>query len=139
MADPINLIGDIAVRQGKDYAQVILWPNDLTGCTLEAIARDNTKRKGGVEQFRFAFLGIEYPFVNSKGVNCSVITLVLSHAVTEDIKETIYQGNTADLRIGFSSSKGLYYAYPWDLEITYPNGLKDGLDVGFIQVKPEVT
>lgn len=127
----INLIGDLAIKQGLSYFRTILWPGDISDGIPRAIARWNYKHTGAEPEFEFSFLPLIYPVPNSKGIDCTQITLYLSDEETAGIEITKYQGDSAQLKP--------LKAYVFDLEIERPDGSVVGLDAAFIQVKPEVT
>lgn len=132
MADPINLIGNSAIEQGKTYRQTILWPGDVSDHIPSAICRDNYKEKGGLEVFAFGFLPLTYPVVNSKGVDCTAIILTLTDEIAAEIPYTKYQGDPSRLKIPS--------CYVWDLLLENPaDGSVIGTEAGFVQVKPLVT
>jgi len=127
----INLIGNLAVVQGKTFQLTTLWEGDISTWTARAKIRDNYKYEAGTELAAFAFLPLVYPVPNTNEVDCTSITMVLPAAVTEDLFVTKYQGREEDLRIG--------RAFVWDLEIVSPDDEVRGLEAGWVQVKPEVT
>lgn len=129
--DRIDLIGDLAIKQGLTYTRTILWPGDVSNGTPRAIARRDYKHTGAEPEFEFSFLPLTFPVLNSKDEECTQITLYLTDEQTEAIEITKYQGDPASLKPG--------KAYVFDLEIELPDGTVTGIDAGFIQVKPEVT
>ena len=138
MAQKVDLVGDLAIKQGLSYFCTILWTGDVSSATPRAIARWDYKYTGAVAVFEFSFLPLAYPVLNEAIVDdngdpipCTQITLYLTDQQTEAIEITKYQGGDLPTKPG--------KVYCFDLELEFPDGRVNGLDVGFIQVKPEVT
>jgi hypothetical protein len=128
----IDLIGDLAIKQGKSYRCTILWPGDVSAGTPRAIARWDYKDTGVPPEFEFSFLPLTFPVLNSKDEQCTGITLYLTAEQTSGIEKTKYQGES-----GQTLKPG--NAYVFDVEIEMPDGSVEAIDAGFIQVKREVT
>lgn len=131
MASAINLIGDLAIIQGKTYTLSIWWANDISTWTPRAKIRNTFLYKGGIELASFSFLPLSYPQLDDLGNAYTVITLQLTATQTSLLVPTMYQGNEDDLKLSKT--------YVWDLELESTNGVVSGTTWGFVQVIPEVT
>lgn len=131
MASAINLIGDLAIIQGKTYTLPIWWANDISTWTPRAKIRDTFLYKGGIELASFSFLPLSYPQLDEQNNAYTVITLQLTATQTSLLVPTKYQGNEDDLQLSKT--------YVWDLELESTSGVVSGTTWGFVQVIPEVT
>jgi hypothetical protein len=131
MVSAINLIGDLAIIQGKTYNLTIWWSGDVSLWNPRARIRDNFLSKEGIELAQFNFLPLTYPVLDDENNPYTLILISLTASQTSLLTPTKYQGNEDDLKVG----KTLV----WDLELESLAGVVVGTTWGYVQVYPEVT
>lgn len=131
MASAINLIGNLAIIQGKTYSLPIWWSNDVSTYTPRAKIRDTFLYKGGIELASFSFLPLTFPILDEQNNPYTLITLQLTASQTSLLQPTKYQGNEDDLIPAKT--------FVWDLELESLDGTVIGTEWAYVQVKPEVT